>query len=114
MAVTHATWGVTSASPITGVVTDLSVSTEAQHQPEYNQLGAVIGDLVYDERKSASATIQVASTATLPTVGGNVTIDSVTYNVLAVTLIQSNRDFRKVQLTLEAWAGCSAMQKTAS
>ncbi|MGN0890764.1 MAG: hypothetical protein ACI4W7_03840 [Candidatus Spyradenecus sp.] len=108
MAVTHATWGVTSSvSAVSGVVTDLSVTTEAQQQPEYNEKGAVIGVVQYDKRLSATATIQVASTVSAPEVGAAVTIGSQTYYVTSATTLQNNKDFRKIQLSLEAWEKCT-------
>lgn len=108
--VTHATWGVSSTvSAVSGVVTDLSVTTEAQQQPEYNEKGAVIGVVQYDKRLSATATIQVASSVSAPDVGAAVTIGNQTYYVTSVTTLQNNKDFRKIQLSLEAWSGCTAV-----
>lgn len=108
--VTHATWGVTSTvGAVSGVVTDLSVTTEAQQQPEYNETGAVIGVVQYDKRISATATIQVASSVSAPGVGTAVTIGTQTYYVTSATVIQNNKDFRKIQLSLEAWSNCTAV-----
>lgn len=108
--VTHATWGVTDTlGTVSGVVTDLSVTTEAQQQPEYNEKGAVIGVVQYDKRLSATATIQVSSSVSAPDVGTAVNIGNQTYYVTSVTTLQNNKDFRKIQLTLEAWSGCTAV-----
>ena len=108
--VTHATWGVTSTvGTVSGVVTDLSVTTEAQQQPEYNEKGAVIGVVQYDKRLSATATIQVSSSVSAPDVGTAVTIGTQTYYVTSATVIQNNKDFRKIQLSLEAWSNCTAV-----
>ena len=108
--VTLATWGVTdTVSAVSGVVTDLSVTTEAQQQPEYNETGAVIGVVQYDKRLSATATIQVASSVSAPDVGTAVTIGSQTYYVTSATVLQNNKDFRKIQLSLEAWSNCTAV-----
>lgn len=108
--VTHATWGVTdTVGTVSGVVTDLSVTTEAQQQPEYNEKGAVIGVVQYDKRLSATATIQVASSVSAPGVGTAVTIGSQTYYVTSATVLQNNKDFRKIQLSLEAWSNCTVV-----
>ena len=108
--VTHATWGVTdTVGTVSGVVTDLSVTTEAQQQPEYNEKGAVIGVVQYDKRLSATATIQVARSVSAPDVGTAVTIGTQTYYVTSATVLQNNKDFRKIQLSLEAWSNCTAV-----
>lgn len=102
----HAAWGVseTLPSPYTGcVITDWSETEEPQHQYEYDQQGAVIGDVVYDRRFALSLTVQIPKTLTHPKTGTTLTLREKTYIVTAVNVIQNNRDFRKVQLSLERW-----------
>ncbi len=102
----HAAWGVveTLPSPYTGcVVTDCSETEEPQHQYEYDQQGAVIGDTVYDRRFTLSLTVQIPQTQTHPKTGTCLTFRDSSYIVTAVNVLQNNRDYRKVQLSLERW-----------
>lgn len=102
----HAAWGVaeTLPSPYANcVITDWSETEEPQHQYEYDQQGAVIGDVVYDRRFALSLTVQVPKTQTHPKTGTTLTINEKVYIVTAVNVIQNNRDYKKVQLSLERW-----------
>lgn len=112
--ITHAAWGVDHGLPTpfdTCVVTDYAESREPQQQYEYDQKGAVCGCVKFDTRISISATIQVPKDITLPTEGstlivkeGEGTDGSKVYLITSLTINQTNRDYRKVSLTLERYS----------
>lgn len=102
----HAHWGVgiELPAPYVGcVVTDYSETDEPQHQYEYDQKGSVVGDTVYDRRRSISCTVQVPKEVEHPQSGTVLTIGDKGYIVINVNVIQNNQSYRKVQLTLERW-----------
>ncbi|MEG2613758.1 MAG: hypothetical protein RR996_01825 [Alistipes sp.] len=107
MPIKHASYGVSHTLPAPFnecVVTDFSDTSETLHAYEYDNVGAVIGDTVYDRHGTATATIQVPTALTLPKGGEIMTIDSIVYAVMSCNLVQSNKDYNKVQLTLERYA----------
>lgn len=110
---THASWGVDSAitvgAPYTGcVVADFNESTEAQHANETDQNGAVVGDTVYDQKTTMQVTLQVPAGLTHPTPGTMITINGKACELISVNEIQSNRDYKKVQINLEYFPNLTA------
>lgn len=121
--ITHAAWGVTRVTlgdPYTGCVCiDCDMTIEAQHQNEQDQNGAVVGDTIYDQRKTYTLTVQVPKGLSHPTPGTMITIDGEACELISVSEIQSNRDYQKVRLVLEHWpnlaaAGITDLTSTAS
>ena len=108
---THtASWGVSSGAPSTvaGVVTEYTVREEAVTAEEANELGAVIGVVHYDTRKTAEFTVQVAAGTAVPSAGTAVTVSGQAYYVKTAEAVESNRDFRRIRVTAEAYANCAA------
>lgn len=73
----HAAWGVSETLPdpyASCVITDWSETEEPQHQYEYDQQGAVIGDTVYDRRFALSLTVQIPKNQTHPKTGSTLTL----------------------------------------
>ena len=96
-------WGVTKTGISGGVITDWEENGEAQTAYVQNEKGATIFTKVYDEKKTITCTLVTNSTETAPTVGSELTIESVKYTVLGVRLIQNNQSVQKYSVTLEAW-----------
>ena len=96
-------WGVTKTGISGGVITDWEENGEAQTAYVQNEKGATIFTKVYDEKKTITCTLVTNGTATAPTVGSVLTIESVEYTVLGVRLIQNNQSVQKYSVTLEAW-----------
>jgi hypothetical protein len=106
MAVTKtgsASWGVTgSVQGVTGIVTDLEVTEEVQMAPEYNEVGAICRQTVYDVIKTARATIEVAAGTALPQKGKSIQIAGGTFILKSATLVESNNAYRKISVVGEA------------
>lgn len=103
-----ASWGVGTASPVTGVMTDYSDSTEAVDAPEQNEVGQVIGDTVYDKRETVNCTVQVAAGTAKPDVGSQISINSKNYIVKNSTVTENNNSYRKIAVTAERYIHCES------
>lgn len=106
----NASWGVSASASVEGIVTDLSLSEEAIHQPLQNETGAVVGSTQYDTRKTATATIQVKAATELPTAGSEITIAGAKYCCTRAEKVYSNKDYVKIRVDAEAytnWAGAT-------
>lgn len=98
-----ASWGVTgSAQVVSGIVTDLEVSEESQMAPEYNEVGAICRQTVYDVIKTARATLEVAAGVGLPQKGKTIQINGGTFILKSATLVESNNTYRKIAVVGEA------------
>lgn len=106
-----ASWGVTgTVQGVTGIVTDLEVTEEAQMAPEYNEVGAICRQTIYDVIKTARATIEVAAGVALPQKGKTIKIAGGTYILKSATLMESNNVYRKISVVGEASENVNAAQ----
>lgn len=112
MATTTATasWGVTGTAPVTGVMTDCEYGEESILGPEQNEVGSIINQTKYDIRKTANCTVQVAAGTAAPAAGTQVTIDGKTMYVTSARVVENNTSYRKIQISAEAYALCTATQ----
>lgn len=99
-------WGVdkTIAEKPTHIITDWETASEPQSAYCYDKRGAVVHREDYDVKTSVTCTLMVPTGEELPKPERRLTIDGVTFAVLSARLIQNNRDFQKVALSLEAYA----------
>lgn len=112
MATTTATasWGVGSEVPVTGVLTDFDSSEEPVLGPEQNEVGSVINQTKYDVRKTINCTVQVAAATAKPAAGAAFAVEGQTYYVTSSRIVENNTSYRKIQVTAEAYAHCTATQ----
>jgi len=105
-----ASWGVTgSASGVSGIVTHLQTEKESILAPEYNELGAVVKQTLYDLHKTATATIEVAQGAEPPDEKSAITIGGVQGYVLRSSVVEDNKAYRHIEVTIEAYKNCNAV-----
>lgn len=106
-----AAWGVsdgTSVTNVTGVITDVDAGGEPILAPEYNEIGAVIKQTMYDEHKTIDVTVEVASGTEKPASGASITIAGVAGYVARARIVESNQAYRKIIISAEAYANCTA------
>lgn len=103
-----ATWGVTGSAGVSGIVTDIEVNEEAQTAPEYNEVGAVVKQTLYDTHTTVTATIEVASGTSLPTIGASISIGGKSGYVRSARKVESNQAYQKISVTAELWTNCTA------
>ena len=103
-----ATWGVTGSAGVSGIVTDIEVNEEAQTAPEYNEVGAVVKQTLYDTHTTVTATIEVASGTSLPTIGAAISIGGKSGYVRSARKVESNQAYQKIAVTAELWTNCTA------
>ena len=107
-------WGVQKSlgSPYEGcIITDWECATEPQVAYCQDQNGAVVHRQDYDVKRTVTATLLAPATAEPPEPDATLTVGGTAFAVLACREIESNRDFRKLALTLEAyenWPGAGA------
>ena len=106
-----ASWGIkdgTTIGGVSGVITDIEVGGEPVLAPEYNEIGAVIKQTKYDTHTTIDVTVEVASTTEPPDDGASITIAGVACYVTRARLIESNQAYRKIAISAEAYANCTA------
>lgn len=106
-----AAWGVSDGSTVTnvsGVITDIEVAGEPLLSPEYNEVGAVIKQTLYDKHETVDVTVEVASGTTKPDAGASITIAGVAGYVVRARVVESNQAYRKIIISAEAYTNCSA------
>ena len=102
-----ASWGVTGGcSGVQGIVTDLDENHESQMAPEYNEVGAVVKQTVYDEHVTMSCTVEVAAGTNVPEKGTAITINGKQGYLVSARLTESNKAFRKIAIQAEFWTNC--------
>ena len=116
---TTATWGVTtqdgSIAGITGVVTDVVMTTEKVETPDVqDEEGTAVLRKFIEEHKTIDATITCKNTDTLPEVGDEVTIDSVKYFINSINKTESNQAWTSVRISAEKYEHCDKVTKTSS
>lgn len=102
----RASWGVTHTASATGVYTDVSQGGDPVLAPLHNEIGQVIGQSHYDTHKTGEYTILVKAGVTLPTIGSQITIGSITGYVLNVRLMESNSQYQRAAVSIENYKHC--------
>ena len=89
------------------IITDWECADETQAAYCQDQNGAVVHRQDYDRKTTVTATLLAPTSVALPTFSAGstktLTIDSKTFAILSCREIESNRDFRKLVLTLERY-----------
>lgn len=108
---TNVSWGV-SAGPrgaikgvsnfSNGIVTGWNCTTSYEKSDCRNEVGSKIGEVVYDYAYSARAVVQCAAGTKIPAVGTLITVNGVQFHVVTGETSESNQDYHKISLTLEA------------
>lgn len=110
---TTASWGVSSTvsgdGSVTGIVTSIETGAEAVVAPEYDEKGRVIKQTHYDTKFTASCTVEVGSSEELPEPGDPITIGDFSGYVLSAKLTEENQSYRKIAITAECYANCTAV-----
>lgn len=103
-------WGVKGeASDPDGIVTGITHEKTPSLAPEYNEIGQVVKQTLYDEQESATATIEVAEGVALPDVNDSITINGVQGYVTRCRLVESNRAYRLIEVTVERYKNCNSV-----
>lgn len=105
----RATWGISHTGTAQGVYTDVGQGAEPVAAPLHDELGRVIGQAKYDTRKNGEYTILVKAGVALPASGSQITIGSVTGYVQNVRLLESNSNYQRASVTIEAFSQCTEM-----
>ena len=69
-----------------------------------NEVGSKIGEVVYDVTYSVRATIQIRHGVEIPTPSTVLTINNKVYRYVSGDVTESNQDYTKISVTLEASA----------
>ena len=89
------------------IITDWECADETQVAYCQDQNGAVVHRQDYDKKTTVTATLLAPTTVALPafTAGSTktLTVDAKAFAILSCREIESNRDFRKLVLTLERY-----------
>lgn len=107
---TTVSWGVSQAPRTAiksggfsnGIVTSWSCTTNYEKSDCRNEVGSKIGEVVYDYAYSARAVVQCAAGTKIPPVGTLITVNGVQFHVVTGETSESNQDYHKISLTLEA------------
>jgi len=104
-----ASWGVQgSVSGVQGIVTDIEEAHEGQMAPEYNEVGAVVKQTIYDRHTTFNCTVEVAAGTEPPDEGDAITVNGETCYVVSARITESNQAYRKIAITGEKWTNCNA------
>lgn len=104
-----ASWGIsngTSVSNVSGVITDFSETKDGSMGTEQNEVGAVIKQVVYDNKFTVNVTVVVAAGAQAPAYGSAVNIKGTKYYVTNSSVTENNMSFRKISITAERYQYC--------
>ena len=89
------------------IITDWECADETQVAYCQDQNGAVVHRQDYDKKTTVTATLLAPATVNLPTftagTSSTLTVDTKIFAILSCREIESNRDFRKLVLTLERY-----------
>ena len=96
-----ASWGVTAAAPIAGVITDYEESVTASLAPQYNEVGAICKMTKYDEVTTITATVEVATGTKPPEPGSSISFGGKSAYVKDAKVVESNSAYRKISITAE-------------
>lgn len=110
----NASWGVsdgTRVTGVTGVVTDIDIGGEPMMEPQRNEVGAVIQQAFYDQRKTVNVTVEVSAGTEPPKFGTAITVAGVQGYVNAARIVESNSRFRAFQIGIEGYPNCKTVKK---
>lgn len=110
-----ASWGITTplgSQVVTGVITDWDDGDDAITAPEQNEKGSTINETQYDRHYTATMTIQVPALTNKPQSGKSVAVGSQTWFVRSARVTESNTAYRKIQVNMERWELCNAVEVT--
>jgi len=102
-------WGVQDSvsngiqNVVQGVVTGFSRDREAMTAPCENEIGQRIGERVYDYHAVGDTTVMVAAGTKTPASSSKIAIEGVNYICRRARIVENNKDYRKISLTLEAF-----------
>ncbi len=104
-----ASWGITdglNVSTVSGVITDFSETKDGSMGTEQNEVGAVIKQVVYDEKFTANITVVVSAGQKAPSYGSSININGTRYYVTNSSVTENNMSFRKISITAERYTNC--------
>lgn len=98
-------WGVdkTIDDKPTHIITDWETALEPQSAYCYDSKGAVVHRQDYDAKTTVTCTLMAPADEAMPNKDDRIAVGGVAFAVLSARLIQNNRDFQKVALTLESY-----------
>lgn len=104
-----ASWGifVEKIGSLKGIITDITIRSEALFGTEQNEIGAVIQQSLYDKKTTIDATIQVEKGTEPPKMGEKIRIDETDYYVTSASIIENNLAYRKLAVSAECFKHCS-------
>ena len=105
-----ANWGIAGrkVSAPSGVLVDYQATQEPLLYSETDASGATVGQFMYDRRVTVSFVVMVALSTKAPNTGTEVQVNGDAYYVTNSQIVESNRAYRKIQVTAERYARCSA------
>lgn len=105
-----ASWGVTgTAAGVSGIVTHIETERESILAPEYNELGAVVKQTLYDLHRTATVTVEVDAGTDLPDERDSITVAGVQGYVQRARLLEDNKAYRHIEVTIEAYNHCNSV-----
>lgn len=104
-------WGVSgrNISSPAGVLLDFQESSDVSYYTETDRKGSVTGHFAYDVKKAVSLTVNVSSSAEVPSAGEQIQVDGVAYYVTSAQVIESNRAYKKVSVSAEKYSNCDSI-----
>ena len=112
----NASWGIsdgTSATNVSGVITDIDVGEDPQMEPQRNEIGAVIKQTLYDRRGEVNVTVEVAAGTAKPKTGTAITVAGFAGYVTRSRVVESNQRYRAINITVEAYPNCKTVDDQA-
>ena len=110
----NASWGISDGTSITnvnGVITDIDVGEDPQMEPQRNEVGAVIQQAFYDQRKTVNVTVEVAAGTEPPKLGAAITVAGIQGYVNSARATESNSRYRAFQIGVEGYPNCKTVKK---
>ena len=112
----NASWGVSDGTTVTGVsgvITDIDAGEDPQMEPQHNEVGAVIKQTLYDRRGEVNVTVEVAAGVAKPKTGTAITVAGVQGYVTRSRVVESNKRYRAINITVEAYPNCKTVDDIA-
>lgn len=112
----NASWGVSDGTTVTGVsgvITDIDAGEDPQMEPQHNEVGAVIKQTLYDRRGEVNVTVEVAAGVAKPKTGTAITVAGVQGYVRRSRVVESNKRYRAINITVEAYPNCKTVDDIA-
>ena len=101
-------WGVSvHQGAVAGVVTSYDRSDDPLFQAETDIYGSVCRQKLYDVRTRSTFTVQVAAYVEPPKSGVQITVNGHSGYVVNAVVVESNRAFRKIRVTIESYLKCT-------